>query len=148
MTIRRFAMELGKTVQRRILIVEDDQTVRQTVKLLLSVDEHTVFEAEDATGALETLNQHRFDLVITDFDMPGMKGDELALRIKRQSPSQPILMMTACAERLCDLDNGADALLTKPFAFEDLRRAITALLSDTRCPAVSGVKPSLKNKGA
>jgi DNA-binding response OmpR family regulator len=123
-------MEPRKTVQRRILIVDDDQGVRQTLRLLLSVDEHTVFEAQNAVGALEMFNQHRFDLVITDFEMPGMKGDELARSVKRQFPSQPILMITAYAERLHHLVNGADALLTKPFAFEDLRRAITALLSN------------------
>jgi CheY-like chemotaxis protein len=68
-------MEPRKIVQRRILIVDDDQAVRQTVKLLLRVDEHTVFEAHDAARALEMLNRDRFDLVITDFEMPGMKGD-------------------------------------------------------------------------
>ena len=144
----RFAMEPRKTAPRQILIVDDDQGVRQTLRLLLRFDGHAVFEAQDAAGALEMFNQHPFDLVITDFEMPGMNGDELALRIKRQSPSQPILMITAYSEKCYDLDNAAYALLTKPFAFEDLRGALKALLHETRCGAVPGVKPSLKKQDA
>jgi len=127
-------MEPHKIVQRRILIVDDNQAVRQAVKLLLRVDEHVVSEAHDAAEALEMLNRDRFDLVITDFEMPGMKGDQLALRIKQQSPSQPILMITAYSEKLRDLDHAADAVLDKPFPMDDLRRAITALLTDTELP--------------
>ena len=69
-----------------------------------------------------------FDLVITDFEMPQMKGNELATRIKQVSPAQPILMITAYAERLDDADNPVDAVLNKPFQLEDLRRAMAELL--------------------
>ena len=69
------------------------------------------------------------DLVITDFEMPQMKGDELATRIKQAWPAQPVLMITAYAEQLGDSDNPVDALLNKPFHLEDLRRAMAELLS-------------------
>ena len=56
-----------------------------------------------------------FDLVITDFQMPQMKGNELAARIKQAWPAQPILMITAYAEQLNQSDSPVDALLDKPF---------------------------------
>jgi CheY-like chemotaxis protein len=69
-----------------------------------------------------------FDLVITDFEMPQMKGNELAMRIKQVSPLQPILMITAYAERLDNADNPVDAVLNKLFQLEDLRRTVAELL--------------------
>jgi CheY-like chemotaxis protein len=116
-------------VQKRILLTEDDDSVRQTIKLLLVADGCAVTEAQTGEEALDRLKRERFDLVITDFEMPGLNGSELAVIIKRQHPSQPILMITAYAERLRDSDNPVDAILDKPFQIEDLRRAIAKLLS-------------------
>ena len=74
------------------------------------------------------MKSERFDLVITDLEMPGLKGNELAIRIKQQLPSQPILMITAYPERLGDCDNPVDAVLAKPFRIQDLRKAMAKLL--------------------
>lgn len=118
----------GKPVGKRILLADDQQSVREAISLLLSLDEHEVIEAANGAEALDLFMRDHFDLVITDFEMPNMKGNELAARIKRVSPSQPILMITAYAERLGDSDNPVDALLNKPFQLEDLRQAIARLL--------------------
>jgi len=115
--------------QRSILLVDDQKPVREAINLLLRLDEHTVTEAADGAMALELFMGGHFDLVITDFEMPNMKGNELAARIKRASPSQPILMITAYAEQLGDSDNPVDAILNKPFHLEDLRQAIAKLLA-------------------
>jgi CheY-like chemotaxis protein len=131
-------MEPRKIEPKRILLVDDDQAVRQTISLLLGIDNHTVIAAADAAEALDLLNGDRFDLVITDFDMPGMLGTELAARIKRQAPAQPILMITACAQKLPPVDDAVDALLEKPFPFADLRGAITALLNGSPPPRCAG----------
>jgi len=120
------------------LLVDDDLSVRQTISLLLNVDHHIVITAPDAVEALDLLQRDRFDLVITDFDMPGIRGDELALIIKRQSPWQPILMMTAWREKCPDHDNGVDAVLGKPFPLADLRGAIAGLLNHSRSPCCAG----------
>jgi CheY-like chemotaxis protein len=111
-----------------ILLVDDQRSVREAIKFLLRLDEHTVTEAADGVVALELFMRGRFDLVITDFEMPNMKGNELAARIKRVCSTQPILMISAYAEQLRDSEHPVDAILDKPFQLEDLRQAIAALL--------------------
>ena len=115
-------------LRKRILLVDDQQSVREAIALLLSLDEHTIVEATNGLEALALFKPGHFDLVITDFEMPQMKGNELATRIKQAWPSQPVLMITAYAEQLGDYDNPVDALLSKPFHLEDLRRAMAELL--------------------
>ena len=61
--------------------------------------------------------------------MPGMQGSQVALRIRDIAPALPILMITAYLEKLGDSDKPVDAVIGKPFAIEDLRRAIAKLLS-------------------
>ena len=102
--------------------------MRDAISLLLGLDQHTVIGAANGAEALALFKPDHFDLVITDFEMPQMKGNELAARIRRVSPSQPILMITAYAERLDEADNPVDAVLSKPFQLEDLRRAMAELL--------------------
>jgi CheY-like chemotaxis protein len=121
-------MTQGIILRKSILLADDQQDVRQSIKMLLAVDEHKVTEATDGAEALECFRQGRFDLVITDFLMPKMKGNELALKIKQLAPSQPILMVTAHAERLSDARNPVDAILNKPFTLDELRQTIARLL--------------------
>ena len=73
--------------------------------------------------------ESEFDVVITDFDMPKMAGDELVIRIRSRTPGQPILMITACAERLRGQENPANAILGKPFGVQELRDSLASLLS-------------------
>ena len=118
-----------KLLPKRILLADDQGSVRQTISLILKYDGYTVVEATNGAEALALFQGDRFDLVITDFDMPIMKGNELASRIKQILPSQPILMITAYVEQLGGNDNPVDAILDKPFQLEDLRRVMTELLS-------------------
>ena len=115
--------------RKRILLVDDQQSVREAIGLLLGLDEHTVIEAGNGAEALDLFLRDQFDLVITDFEMPKMKGNEFAARIKQLSPAQPILMITAYAEKLGDTDNPVDAILNKPFALEELRQVMARFLS-------------------
>ena len=118
----------GKVLGKRILLAEDQQDVRELTKLMLDMDEHIVTEAGNGREALELFTPDRFDLVITDYLMPVMKGDELARNIKRLAPSEPILMITGSAAELGGIRVSVDAVLNKPFAFEDLRQAVAQLL--------------------
>jgi CheY-like chemotaxis protein len=124
------AKEPNKSWGRRILLVDDQRAVRDAISLLLSLDHHTVVPAGNGVEALELFAEQPFDLVITDFEMPLMRGDELASRIKQTARSQPVLMITAYTERLDESDNPVDAVLTKPFQLEELRQAIASLLSE------------------
>jgi CheY-like chemotaxis protein len=119
--------ERGKTIRKRILLADDQQEVRDTIKLLLRLDEHTVTEASNGREALRMFTQDRFDLVITDYVMPEMRGDELAANLKLLAPSQPILMLTGSVEMLDGPSTPVDALLRKPFSLGDLRQAIARL---------------------
>jgi two-component system response regulator PilR (NtrC family) len=117
--------------KRRILVVDDEPFVCDAVKMMLAFDGHDVVTANDAKEALAVLDKDAFDLVITDFAMPGMKGDELAAAIKARSPRQPVVMITAYAEMLQSSGKslpGVDFLISKPFLLEHLREAIAAVL--------------------
>jgi CheY-like chemotaxis protein len=116
-------------LRKRILLADDQQLVRETIALLLSLDEHTVIEAADGAEALALFKPGHFDLVITDFEMPHMKGDELASKIKEAWPAQPVVMISAYVEQLRRSDSPVDALLEKPFHLEDLRRVMAELLA-------------------
>jgi CheY-like chemotaxis protein len=118
----------ARVVGKRILLADDQPEVRETVKLLLGMDDHTVAEAANGQEALQLFTHGHFDLVITDYAMPVMRGDELASNIKHVAPSQPILMITGSAEQSDEITASVDAFLCKPFGFEDLRRAIAELV--------------------
>jgi hypothetical protein len=114
--------------QRRILVVDDEPFVCDAVKMMLAFDGHSVETASSAKEALAIFEKDKFDLVITDFAMPAMKGDELALAIKALDPQQPVVMITAYAEMLQAHGKplpGVDFIISKPFLLENLREAIS-----------------------
>lgn len=121
-------MPLDRIRGKRILLVDDEESVRGAYGMMLSIDEHRVVEAGNGKEALEQFDKGPFDLVITDFEMPIMKGGELATRLKQLAPSLPILMITAHGKQLGDPTNPVDAILNKPFTFDELRQAIAGVL--------------------
>jgi CheY-like chemotaxis protein len=113
--------------QRRILVVDDEPFVCDALKMMLNFDGHEVETAGSGNEALERFEVGKFDLVITDFSMSPMKGDELAALIKSRAPKQPVVMITAYAEILQSSGNaltGVDYVISKPFLLENLREAI------------------------
>ncbi len=120
--------EQARAVGKRILVVEDDASARESLALLLKIDRHTVVEAANGHEALGLFTGNQFDLVIVDYLMPEMQGNELASNIKRIAPTQPILMVTAFYETLVDSALPVDAILNKPFGVEELRQAIGKLV--------------------
>jgi two-component system, sensor histidine kinase and response regulator len=126
-------MEGNKILGKRILLVDDEGLIRQTIGQLLCKDEHTVVEANNGVEALSLFSRGRFDLVLTDFQIPFMHGSELATRIKRIAPRQPILMMTGYGKRPGP-DNPVDAVLNKPVHLDELRQAVAKLLSEAGDP--------------
>ena len=118
-----------RVLGKRILLVDDDPGARESIKLLLNIDRHSVLEASNGREALELFHQGILDLVIIDYFMPQMEGRELAENIKLQAPKLPILMVTAYLEKLVDTDRRVDAVLAKPFGVAELREAIAKLLN-------------------
>jgi len=113
--------------KRRILVIDDEPFVCDAVKMMLMFDGHSVETASSGQEALAMFEAGKFDVVITDYAMPAMKGDELALAIKAKAPSQPVVMITAYAEMIQASGNpltGVDAIISKPFLLENLREAI------------------------
>jgi len=113
--------------RKRILLADDQQDVRESIKMLLDLDGHTVAEAGNGQEALSLFAPGRFDLVITDYAMPEMRGDELATNVKQLAPSQPILMITGTVQTPGGFGDAADIILSKPFTIEDLRQAVAEL---------------------
>lgn len=128
-----------------ILVVDDEPIIRKSIGLLLEHDGHSVWQADGGKAALAEMAQRRFDLVITDFSMPGMQGDELVARIRQQLPDQPILMITAFVEEFKVFGEAAgrvDAMILKPFSFKQLREAIEVALTP-RQPDQRGALPPI-----
>jgi CheY-like chemotaxis protein len=112
---------------KRILLVEDERAVRDSIRQLLYLDDHTVIEANNGAEALGLFAQDQFDVVLTDCVMPFLKGTELAARIKKLVPNQPILMITAFGIKP-SRHNSVDAVLRKPFDLGELRTALAEIL--------------------
>ena len=114
------------------MVVDDEPMVRQALKLMLKHARCEAEAVEDGKAALDMLAQRKFDVVITDFSMPGMHGDQLVARIRQIYPMQPIIMATAFVEeyKVFGQPGGSvDALLLKPFAFKELTDAIDRVLN-------------------
>ena len=139
--LNSMSTQVNRMTGKRILLVEDERVVREALRLFLSLDSHTVVEANNGAEAFALFCAGRFDLVMTDYEMPFVKGNELALRIRQVAPRQPILMVTAYSHKP-NPDNPVDAVVRKPFNSEQLRQLMADLLSqhsgDTEVISASG----------
>lgn len=114
--------------QPRILVVDDESSILMTLAANLELEGFEVTGAESPAQAIELVAQLRFDLVLSDFRMPGMNGLELMRRIRMHDPGVPVVLMTAFAlETLVReaLGEGAFAVVPKPFSVADIL-AVTA----------------------
>src|SRR5436189_519018 len=118
----------------RILIAEDEESIRNLVARALRQDGHEVIAANDGAEALDVLARERgaFELLLTDIRMPVMDGIALALAAARDHPAVTILLMTGYADQR-ERAHGLDALiydvLTKPFSLATMRNAVNEALS-------------------
>ncbi|HEX3857216.1 MAG TPA: response regulator [Verrucomicrobiae bacterium] len=125
----------GKISGRRILVVDDEPAVCGAIKMMLDFDGHEIRTAGSGKEALSVLEHDKFDVVFTDYSMPEMKGDALAIAIKQNLPNQPVVMITAHADVLKSSGNpltGVNFLIGKPFLLQDLRTAVARVLPETR----------------
>jgi two-component system, OmpR family, response regulator MprA len=115
----------------KILVVDDERAVRESLRRALALEGYEVDLAENGEEALERLGRAEPDAVILDVLMPGMDGLEVSRRLRKRGSHVPILMLTArdaVENRVEGLDAGADDYVTKPFALEELLARVRALL--------------------
>ncbi|MGF9694755.1 MULTISPECIES: response regulator [unclassified Rhizobium] len=116
----------------KILITEDEDSLRSFVARALRLDGHETHEAADGAEGLQLLEEASFDLLLSDIRMPVMDGIELAHRAAAQFPAMKILLMTGYAEqreRADDLMAKVVDVVDKPFALPEIRRAVAQALS-------------------
>ena len=118
----------------KILIADDEDSMRQLVARAIAMDGHETVTAQDGAEALEILTRAdgRFDLLLTDIQMPVMDGIALALSVARDFPDLTILLMTGFAdqrERASNLNALVHDVVTKPFSVADIRTAVADALA-------------------
>jgi len=120
-----------KTQQARVLVVDDDQAVRDSLRRSLEFNGYTVTLARDGAEALASIGQASPDALVIDVMMPRLDGLEATKALRAAGNDLPILVLTArdsVGDRVEGLDAGADDYLTKPFALEELLARLRALL--------------------
>ncbi|MGL4305967.1 MAG: response regulator transcription factor [Mycobacteriaceae bacterium] len=118
----------------RILVVDDDRAVRESLRRSLSFNGYAVDVAVDGVEALQAISSARPDVVVLDVMMPRLDGLEVCRRLRSTGDDLPILVLTArdsVSERVAGLDAGADDYLPKPFALEELLARLRALMRRT-----------------
>ncbi|WP_441233628.1 response regulator [Bradyrhizobium sp. 930_D9_N1_4] len=118
----------------KILIADDEDSMRQLVARAIAMDGHETVTAQDGAEALEILTSAdgAFDLLLTDIQMPVMDGIALALSAARDFPDLTILLMTGFAdqrERASNLNALVHDVVTKPFSVADIRTAVADALA-------------------
>ncbi|QFQ02891.1 Response regulator MprA [Corynebacterium urogenitale] len=124
----------------KILVADDDQAVRESLRRSLIFNGFTVILASDGAEALKLINSERPDLAILDVMMPQRDGLEVCRELRSHGDDLPILLLTArdsVSERVAGLDAGADDYLPKPFALEELLARTRSLFRRATRPAIS-----------
>ncbi len=121
----------------RVLIAEDDTAVREFVSRALVHGGHEVATANDGLEALDVLNGAIYDLLVTDIVMPNLDGIALALKVAKDYPRMPVLLMTGYAaerQRAHNLDVLIHDVITKPFTLQQICEAANEALASRESP--------------
>ena len=116
----------------RVLVAEDEATVREFVARALGLAGHHVTAVVDGGEALEALDKAAYDLLLTDIVMPVMDGIALALRVARDYPGLPVLLMSGYPkerQRAHNIDVLVHDVLAKPFTLDELQKAVAKALA-------------------
>ncbi|MFN7119578.1 MAG: response regulator transcription factor [Saprospiraceae bacterium] len=118
----------------RILLVEDEESLRETLKLNLELENYEVVASADGKDALKRFKEQHFDLLILDVMLPEVDGFQIAEQVRLTNTDVPIIMLTAkdtSSDRITGLRKGADDYLTKPYVLEELLLRVQKLIQRT-----------------
>jgi len=127
----------------RILLVEDEQAIREPVKLNLELEGYEVVSASTGKKAIKAIKEQHFDLMIIDIMLPEVDGYQITEQVRLTNTKVPIIMLTAKADgpdRILGLKKGADDYLTKPFQLEELLLRVDKLLTRSKNDGDGGVE--------
>lgn len=119
--------------ENRLLVVDDEDLLRNSLVKLLTMEGYSVLSASDGNEALGLIKENKFQLVITDLKMPGMSGMELIHEIQKLSPDTKVVVITAHGEwntYLEAMERGALEYLNKPINKDDLFYAVKKALKN------------------
>lgn len=139
------AAGVGTMGPMMILVVDDDQAVRESLRRSLTFNGYAVSLAEDGEQALAMISADRPDLVILDVMMPKLDGLDVCRRLRSEGDDLPVLMLTArdsVSERVAGLDAGADDYLPKPFALEELLARVRSILRRAALEPTTSEEPA------
>ena len=122
-------------MRRRLLLVEDDPTLRQALSFNLTREGYEVAAAADGEAALEAARSDRLDLILLDVMLPGMSGVEVLRVLRREGVTTPVIILSAKGDeidRVVGLKVGADDYVAKPFSRPELLARIEAVLRRQR----------------
>jgi two-component system OmpR family response regulator len=134
---------------RKVLLVEDDEAVRMTLRYNLAAAGYVVLEATTGTKGLEMARARTPDAVVLDLMLPELTGEEVC-RILRQESNVPILMLTARgaeADKVQGLAQGADDYMTKPFGVQEFVARVEALIRRAEQPPRDSARPETVRLG-
>lgn len=116
---------IGTTL--RVLMIDDDENIREIFQDMLSLDGHNIRTAGGGVEALALFDREPFDVVITDLGMPGMSGWDIARAVKERNPCTPVILVTGWGAQVKEGEvkkRGVDLVITKPFQLEQIRQAL------------------------
>lgn len=115
----------------KILIIEDDPSIAKALHAALEAEHYEVVHHSNGEKGYRNAQHERFDLILLDLMLPGMNGEEICRRLRKEGITIPILMLTSKTdemEKVTGLEIGADDYVTKPFSLKELQARIKVLL--------------------
>jgi DNA-binding NtrC family response regulator len=116
---------MNSNSRKTVLVVDDEPLVCESFRMMLDLDGHRMEEASTGAEALHKMSCEKFDVVFTDFFMPGMKGDQLAREIRNRSDDTPVVMVTGFPPNPTPME--VQTVIVKPFDLSSIRETLAGL---------------------
>ena len=120
------------SLAKTVLLVDDDEDLRELITELLQFDGHKVEAAEDGAAANDLLQQRTFDLILLDWDLPGLSGPEVCKSYRSRGGESQVILMTGMDPKIVEnaaANAGASAYLLKPFTLDKFHLSINKALN-------------------